>query len=80
VQKGDSFLLIWAATGVSSTAPCLVKDIEGKTLAQANAGSYVGQVPVSTGLSAMPFTLSCTPRDSRAPSESTSKSAMLLVQ
>lgn len=80
VQKGDSFLLIWAATGVSSTAPCLVKDIEGKTLAQANAGSYVGQVPVSTGLSAMPFTLSCTPRDSRAPSESTSKSAMVLVQ
>ncbi len=79
-QKGDSFLLIWAATGVSSTAPCLVKDIEGKTLAQANAGSYVGQVPVSTGLSAMPFTLSCTPRDSRAPSESASKSAMVLVQ
>lgn len=79
-QKGDSFLLIWAATGVSSTAPCLLKNDQGATLTQSNAGSYVAQVPVSTSISALSFTLSCTPHDLRAPRESALKSAMILIQ
>ncbi len=68
VDKGDSFVIIWAATGVSSGRPCeLVELSADNTLrGRGNSGTYFVHVPASFGESEMHFRLACTPADVRA--------------
>jgi hypothetical protein len=67
-QKGDSLNIIWSAVGVSDTQKCRL-NVESSeaigTLAEGNEGTEVIQVPVTTQLTELRFTLLCVPRDTR---------------
>jgi len=67
-QKGESVNVIWSAVGVSTTRVCQLsaESTEGSgVVAEGNKGTKVIQVPVSTPLSELRFTLLCVPRDTR---------------
>lgn len=79
IDKGDSLLVAWAATGVSATQPCrLVED--GEVVAGGNSGTYF--VPISAVYPDDPivFTLECTPADSRADQNEARKELKVLVR
>ncbi|MBP9669637.1 MAG: hypothetical protein KBE09_05105 [Candidatus Pacebacteria bacterium] len=70
VQKGDTYSIIWAATGVDEARACRLFE-EGEVrqqIAVGNSDSVVRQVPAVTSLRDIVLTLECTPKDTRADS------------
>ncbi len=70
LRKGDTYSIIWAATGVDEARACRLFE-EGQNRSQiaiGNTDSLVRQVPAVTSLRELVFSLECTPKDTRADS------------
>lgn len=79
IDKGDSLLVAWAATGVSTTQTCILRH-DDDAIAQGNSGTFF--IPISAAYpdDSITFVLECALLDSRADRNEAEKELKVLVR